>query len=324
MSRRTSRRASTPEGAPGSAPADGPHTAIARARLRSWARRQHWPAYLYLLPGAVFYALFVLRPLLTTAWVSLFDWDGLTLGRWAGWDNYTALLRDPVLRDALAHSLIFIVFYALLPVAVGLALTGLMTRVRVRGLSFFRAVLFVPQVLSPVVIAVSWRWIYDVEGPVNELLRALGPDGLARSWLGDHRTALPAVGLIGTWIMYGLCLVLFLTGAGRVPRELFEAARLDGAGPVREFRAVVLPALRGEIALALVLTVTQALRNFDIVWNTTTGGPGHSTTVPSVFVYQGAFVTRRVGAAAATGIALTVLTLLVCAVILRVTRERSR
>lgn len=293
------------------------------AAVRAWARRQHWPAYLYLLPGAAFYILFVLRPLLTTAWISLFDWDGLTLGSWAGLDNYTALLSNPVLRSSLLHSLVFIVFYALVPVAVGLVLTGLMVRIRIRGLAVFRSLLFVPQVLSTVVIAVSWRWIYDTDGPVNGLLRAVGLGGLARSWLGDYGTALPSVGLIGSWIMYGLCMVLFLAGAMRIPRELFEAARLDGAGPVREFFAVILPALRGEISIALVLTVTQALRNFDIVWNTTTGGPGDSTTVPSVAIYQGAFVTRQVGSAAAVGIALTVLTLAVCAVIMRVLRERK-
>lgn len=294
-----------------------------RARLRAWARHQYWPAYLYLLPGAVVYVLFVLRPLLMTAWISLFDWDGLTLGTWVGPDNYTALLTDPRLREALLHSLVFLFFYALVPVAAGLVLTALMVRVRIRGLGVFRALLFVPQVLSTVVVAVSWRWIYDPDGPLNGLLRAVGLDALARSWLGDNTTALPAVGLIGSWVMYGLCLVLFLAGALRIPRELFEAARLDGAGPVREFRTVIVPALRGETGLALVLTVTQALRNFDIVWNTTAGGPGHSTTVPSVFLYQDAFVSREVGDAAAIGIALTLLTLTVCGLITRVLRERE-
>lgn len=315
MSATTAATKATPATPAASAPPEG--------RVRAWARRQYWPAYLYLLPGAAFYILFVLRPLLTTAWISLFDWDGLTLGSWTGLDNYTALLSDPVLRASLLHSLVFIFFYALLPVVAGLLLTGLMVRIRIRGLAVFRSLLFVPQVLSTVVIAVSWRWIYDSDGPVNGLLRLLGLDGLTRSWLGDYATALPSVGLIGSWIMYGLCMVLFLTGAMRIPRELFEAARLDGAGPVREFFTVILPALRGEISIALVLTVTQALRNFDIVWNTTTGGPGNSTTVPSVFIYQGAFVTRQVGSAAAVGIALTLLTLVVCGVIMRVLRERK-
>lgn len=309
--------------APAAGAAPGHAPAAPASRVRAWARRQYWPAYLYLLPGAVFYVLFVLRPLLTTAWISLFDWDGLTLASWAGTDNYTALLSDGELRASLLRSLVFLFFYALLPVAAGLLLTGLMVRIRIRGLAVFRSLLFVPQVLSTVVIAVSWRWIYDTEGPVNGLLRAIGLDGITRSWLGDHATALPSVGLIGSWVMYGLCMVLFLAGAMRIPRDLFEAARLDGAGPVREFFTVVLPALRGEIALALVLTVTQALRNFDIVWNTTTGGPGTSTTVPSVFIYQGAFVTRQVGSAAAIGIALTLLTLAVCGIILRVLRERK-
>ncbi|GCD92988.1 carbohydrate ABC transporter permease [Embleya hyalina] len=291
--------------------------------LRAWSARQYWPAFFYLLPAAVFYTLFVLRPLGQTAWVSLFTWDGITEGRWVGADNYSALLDDGRIPSAIAHSLVFVVFYAVFPVALGLFLAALMSRIRVRGLSFFRAVLFLPQILATVVVAVSWRWIYDIDGPLNAGLRAVGLGSLARAWLGDYDTALPAVGIVGTWVMYGLCMVLFLAGVQKIPTELYESARLDGCGPIREFFTVTLPALRGEIAIALVLTITYALRNFDLVWNTTAGGPGTSTTVPSVFVYQGAFLTHEVGSAAAISVCLTAVVLVVTGVIMRLVRGKE-
>ena len=180
-----------------------------------------------------------------------------------------------------------LVFYALLPVAIGLLLAAAASRARVRGLRAVRTILFLPQVIALVVVAVTWRIIYQPTG-----------------WLGDFDLALPAVGLVGTWVAYGLCFVLFMAGVQKVPRSLYDAARVDGAGPLREFFAVTLPALRGEIAVALTLTTIAALRNFDLVYLTTSGGPGDATTVPALEVYQRAFRTGEVGGAAAIGICL--------------------
>jgi raffinose/stachyose/melibiose transport system permease protein len=160
-------------------------------------------------------------------------------------------------------------------------------------------------------------WIYGQNGPINEGLRAIGLGGLARSWLGDFNLALPAVGLIGTWVMFGLCMVLFLAGIQKIPQSLYEAARVDGAGRMREFFAVTLPALRGELAVALTLTTIMALRTFDLVYVATSGGPGSSTTVPSWLVYQNAFATGRVGLAAAVAVVLTVIIFAVAFLITR-------
>jgi raffinose/stachyose/melibiose transport system permease protein len=261
--------------------------------------------YLYLAPAFLVFAGFVLVPLLHAAWLSLFSWDGLTPGTWAGLHNYGDVVGDPVLRRAFGHALILIVFYALLPVSIGLVLAGLVARIHVPGLPVFRTILFLPQVVALVVVAVMWRMIYDPDqGALNSILRAIGLGGLARSWLGDFGWALPSVGLIGTWFMYGLAMVLLTAGAQKIPHSLFDAARVDGAGPVREFLAVTLPALRGEIAVALTLTTIAALRNFDLVYITTKGGPGDATSVPAFQVYDRAFNTGQVGSAAAIGICL--------------------
>jgi raffinose/stachyose/melibiose transport system permease protein len=291
-------------------------------RRRPLAARHAW-AYLWVAPALAVYTIWALYPLTQTVWLSLFDWDGITAATFVGVQNYAVALTDPKILGALGHSLVFVFFYCLLPCALGLVFAGIMTRVRIRGLAFFRAVLFVPQVLATVVIAVAWRWIYALDGPLNGLLRAVGLDGLARAWLGDFTFALPAVGLIGTWVMAGLSMVLFIAGVQRIPRETYEAARIDGAGAVREFFAVTLPSLRGEMTVALIFTITFALRNFDIVWNTTTGGPGDSTKVPSVFIYQDAFLTRQIGMGAAIGVILTVLILSLTGLIMALVSERS-
>jgi raffinose/stachyose/melibiose transport system permease protein len=275
-------------------------------------------AYLYVAPALAVYAAFLLLPLARAVQISFFEWDGLTLGRWIGLRNYADILSDPALRAAFGHAAVLVFFFAVIPTAVGLVLASVVARARVRGLTFFRTVIFLPQVVAMVVVAVTWRQIYAPDGPLNDLLRLVGLGDLARGWLGDFDLALPAVGMVGTWVSIGLCFVLFLAGAGKIPRELYEAARIDGAGPIREFASVTLPALRNEIVVALTLTVIAALRTFDLVYVTTGGGPGTATTVPSYEVYRRAFEIGAVGSAAAIGITLTLIILVLNVAISRI------
>jgi raffinose/stachyose/melibiose transport system permease protein len=275
-------------------------------------------AYLYLAPALLFYLIFAFGPLIYTTWLSFFQWDGITVGKWVGLDNYERVLSDPAIRSSFVHSLVLIVFYALVPCAFGLFLASVMAHSRIRGVGFFRAVLFLPQTIATVVVAIAWVWIYGQNGPINQGLRAIGLGGLTRSWLGDFNLALPAVGLVGTWVMFGLCMVLFVAGIQKIPLTLYEAARVDGAGRLREFFAVTLPALRGELAVALTLTTIFALRTFDLVYVATSGGPGSTTTVPSFLVYQNAFANGRVGLASSVAVVLTVIIFAVAFVITRI------
>lgn len=281
-------------------------------------------AYLYLLPAFLVYAAFLLYPLVRSVQISLYDWNGNTLATWAGLDNYAEVVTDPALRSSFGHALVLVFFYAVLPLVIGLGLASILNRARVRGLAFFRTVIFLPQVVAMVVIGVAWRRMYAPDGSVNDLLRAVGLDSLARGWLGDYTAALPAVGFIGTWFEIGLVTVLLLAGMGRISGELYEAARLDGAGPVREFFAVTLPSVRGEMAVALTLTVIAALRTFDLVYITTRGGPGLSTSVPSFEVYNLAFQQGRVGSAAAVAVVLTLIIFVISVGITRVADRDSR
>jgi raffinose/stachyose/melibiose transport system permease protein len=268
--------------------------------------------YLYLLPAMAVFAVFVLYPLGEAAWLSFWNWDGIATSpaTWAGFSNYSEVVSDEELRSAFVHALILLIFYAVLPLGIGLLLAGVIARARVRGLAFFRAVLFLPQVIAMVVVALIWKMIYDpANGFLNRFLGWFGIEG--KSWLGDFSLALPSVGLIGTYVYFGLAMVLLTAGVQKIPGSLYDAARVDGAGPVREFLAVTLPGLRGEIAVCLTLTTIYALRNFDLVYITTRGGPGHSTTVPAFQVFTRAFETGQAGSAAAVGITLTVIIFLI-------------
>jgi raffinose/stachyose/melibiose transport system permease protein len=177
----------------------------------------------------------------------------------------------------------------------------------VRGFRFFRTALFLPQLIAGVVIAQAWTWIYDDNGPLNKALRLVGLGSFVRPWLGDFTWALPSIGVIGTWVTFGLCMVLFVSGVQKIPTTLYDAARVDGAGSVREFFVVTLPGLRYELVVAFVLTTINALRSFDIVYNATNGGPGNETYVPALLMYLNAFKYNEVGYACAIAVILAVL-----------------
>ncbi|WP_432253858.1 carbohydrate ABC transporter permease [Streptomyces sp. HNM1019] len=296
--------------------------ALTRAYRRRAPGEPRAIGYLYILPALIVYAVFLLYPFGQSVWLSFVHWDGLTVATPAGFDNYRALFTDASLRAPFLHALLLLIFYAALPVAIGLLLAAVMSRARVRGMTFFRTVLFLPQVLALIVVGVAWRSILAPDGLLNDTLRAIGLGGLARPWLGDYTWALPAVGVVGTWVGTGLCMVLFLAGAQRIPRELYEAARIDGAGPLREFRTVTLPGLRPQIAVALTLTIVAGLRNFDLIYITTSGGPGNATSVPAYEVYHRAFETNQVGSAAAVGVALTVLIFVLTVTVSRLVEGR--
>ncbi len=290
-----------------------------RARRGGKKRKVEWKAYLYLLPAFVLFAVFLGVPAVQTAQYSLFRWNGIGPSTWVGLQNYAELFTDPVLRSSFLHAGVLIFFYAVIPIVVALFLTSIISRgANLRGMSLFRTMLFLPQVVASVVVATTWVAIYSPDGLVNQLLRLIGLDSLTRAWLGDFDTALPAVGIIGSWLGIGLCLVLFLSGVANIQPELFEAARIDGAGPMGEFFSITLPALRGQIAVALTLTVVAALKTFDLVYITTRGGPGTSTTLPAFEAYNRAFNTGKVGSAAAVAILLTAIILIVTVLIQKI------
>lgn len=281
-------------------------------------------AYLWIAPAAIMYCIFVVYPLTQTIRYSFYDWDGIGLASWVGMDNYLSVLSDQQLYGSLVNTLTLILFICVVPVALGLIAASAARLVRSAGFAAAaRAVLFLPQIVPLAAAAVAWTWMYADAGPINQVLRSVGLDGLARPWLGDFSTALPAVGLIGSWVMIGFCTVVLTAGIGRIDASLYEAARLDGANALQEFLAVTLPGLRHEIVVCVTVTLIAAIASFDLIYMTTQGGPGYSTMVPGVQVVRLAFTENRVGVASALAIVLLVIILAIVLPVQRLNREGS-
>jgi raffinose/stachyose/melibiose transport system permease protein len=287
-------------------------------------RKRRWIGLLFLSPALLLYAGIVLVPLLQTVNYSFYKWDGVSTPTWVGLRNYLEFGRDPRMYAAFGHVLVLIFMFGLIPLGLGLISAALLSRAKIRGEGIYRWFLFLPQVLTSVVVAIIWKRIYAPDGPLNSVLRAVGLGQLTRNWLGDFTWALPSLGMIGVWGGFGFTMVLFLAGILAIPDELYEAARLDGSTRWQEFWLITLPSLRGQMAIALTLTITGALRTFDMVYITTQGGPGTATTTPALLLYQLAFVNPDVGKASATGVVLAVLCLGIAVGITRIMESKDR
>ncbi len=278
-----------------------------------------------MLPALLMYGVFVLQPLALTVQYSFYRWDGVGPATWVGLSNYRTVLNDPDLVGTIFNAFRLVVFFSFIPVTLGLIAASVIHRVATGRLgTIARTVLFLPQVIPLVAAGIIWGWLLALPGLINQILAAVGLDSLRRAWLGEFDTALPAVGMIGVWVLLGLCTVLLLTGMTKIDPSLYEAARIDGAGWFAELRAVTLPSLRYEIGVCLTVTVIAALAAFDIVYVSTGGGPGNATAVPGVQIYILAFLERQVGLASALAVMIVLLVLVVILPIQRLTRQRSR
>ncbi len=288
------------------------------------SRKTRRAAWLFVAPAFIAYAAFVLVPLAMSLYYSFLRWDGIGEARFHGITNYITVLTDPKLLQIIGNAFQLVAYFTIIPVALGLAVASVI-RGHMAGAfgTVTRTILFLPQVIPLVAAGIAWSWMFASTGVVNQGLRAIGMSGWARGWLGDFVWALPAVGIIGAWVLLGLCTMLLVTGITKIDPSLYEAARLDGARPWHEFRYITLPGLRQEIAVCVTLTVISALASFDIVYIATQGGPGITTTVPGLEIYRLAFAHRQVGLASALAIVLMVLVLISIAPIQWFAREKK-
>jgi raffinose/stachyose/melibiose transport system permease protein len=276
-----------------------------------------YTGWLYLLPGFMLFVVFVLYPLALTIWYSLHDWSGLGKPTWIGLNNYKKLATDSLFWQGIFHNLLFVVFYTVIPILLGLLLSSILSQKWFKGVTLFRTLLFLPQILPMVLIGIIWRWLYSpVNGPINSFLNAIGLEALAKPWLGDFDWALPSIGLIASWYYYGFCMVVFLAGIQKINPFLYDAASLDGANALRQFWHITLPDLRREISVVSLFTLISALKIFDLIFVTTRGGPGNYTLVTSLYLFNTAFKQKAVGYGASIAVVLTVFTI-IAAMLLR-------
>lgn len=292
--------------------------------LKRKIRREIIIGWLFVLPALVMYTLFVLQPLVLTVRYSFYKWNGVGPMIWVGLKNYVTVFQVPNLIGTIFNAFWLVVWFSFIPVGLGLVVASVIHRVAAgRFGSISRTVLFLPQVIPLVAAGIIWGWLLALPGLINQILKAVGLGAITRAWLGDFNWALPAVGLIGIWVLLGFCTVLLSTGMTKVDPSLYESARIDGASWFREFVGITIPLLRYEIGVCLTVTVIAALAAFDIVYVSTAGGPGNATAVPGIQIYILAFSQRSIGLASALAVMLMILVVVVILPIQRLSRENN-
>jgi len=287
--------------------------------------RTHIIAYLFLFPAFAFYLYFVGWPALQTFFTSLTEWDGIGPKHFVGLQNYVTLFSvEPVFWTALKHTLMWVIASMTIPVWLGLVLSSLIVRGNARFGKWFQMIFFLPQVISMVIASVIWKWILDPTfGPLNVILRGIGLDSLATGWLGDPQIVMFALFIIYLWQTFGFCVIIFTAAIQGVDSHLYEAARIDGCGSFGQFRYITIPGIHQALTSVIVLMTVGSFSIFDLVMTTTSGGPGYSSYVISIYVFYQGFIVNRVGLGSAASIILTLFVLVATRLIIYF-RERNR
>ena len=286
------------------------------------ARRTCNPAWGFVAPALAAIGLFFFAPVLAAFVLSLTDFDIYALGDWrslrvVGMANYARLVHEPLFWVALRNTAYFVVVAGPLGMAVSLAAALLVNARLVRAKAFFRTALFVPVVTTLVAVAVVWRYVYHPRiGGLNALLSIVGLPAV--DWLGDPRWAMPAIILLAVWKNFGFNMIIFLAGLQSIPERLYEAARLDGAGPWGQFRHVTLPLLAPTFVFVAVMTMIGYFQLFAEPYVMTRGGPANSTLSLVLLMYQDGFRWWNLGSAAATAFVLFAIILVLSVVAMRV------
>lgn len=276
----------------------------------------------FLAPAIVVLVVLRVLPMIQAVRLSLTHWDGFSDPTYVGLANYKALLHDPTFRKALVNNLLILLsvpVWILVPLAIAIVLFQ-----RVPGWRLFRAVFFIPAVLSPVIIGSYYEIALRMDGPLNEGLRAVGLGSLRHAWLADSSTALVTVAGILIWASFGIGVLIFLAALANVDPELYDAAKIDGANGFQQHRHVTVPGILPVIGFYSVIVVISLFTVlFPYIFTLTGGGPGYSTYVIEFDVYQEAFQSGSFGYASAMGVVLFLVVLVLSLVQLRVFRDRE-
>lgn len=258
---------------------------------------------LFILPTIFFFGAFSLYPILRTVQLSLFKWDGMAPEKiWVGLRNFQIIFTlDPNWWTAMWNAAQFALLGIIVMQSFSLLMAFLVDK-GARAENFYKAVFYIPTILSPMVVGYVWKWIYDPYGGVlNNLLKSFEA-GFSKAWLSDPLTSLYAVSLASIWAGFGYSFLLFLAALKGIPEELYEAAKVDGANGLQTFFRVVIPMLRPVLTVVTILTILGAMQLFPLVAAMTNGGPGFSTQVPVMTIYNECFQNHNYGYASALSV----------------------
>ncbi len=278
--------------------------------------------YLFIAPNLLLFTVFVFFPLLYAAYISVHQWSLIDTPDFVGTQNYTRLLTDSQFWQALKNTIIYSVATVPASLFLGLMLAiGLNRHLAARTL--LRSVYFLPVVVSSVATAVIAAWLFnDNYGIVNALLKNVGLGPVA--WLSTPQWALPSIILTTLWVRIGFCMVVYLAALQSISPSYYEAARIDGASRLQQFRYVTWPLLRPTTFLLLILNVIYSFQVFDLIYVMTGGGPGFSTTMIVQYIYQAAFASSEMGYASAMGMVLFVFIMVFTLIQWRINRRTEQ
>lgn len=278
----------------------------------------------FLLPALGLFAVFVVLPALSALVLAFFRADGLAMREWVGLDNFHQLLGDALfwrsIRNLLLFALLTVPVQTLGPLVGAKLLYALRSP---RAAYWYRTLLVFPVLVPGVVTILVWQELYGATGPINLVLNAAGLGEYSRAWLGDPATVVPAIVAIGLPFTGGVFLLIYLAGFLSIPASLVEAARLDGAGPLRLFVSVELPMLRAQIGVIALLSLLGVLQNFDNIQILTNGGPMNASLTPALYLFRSGFEFGQLGYASALGVVLLLLCALLTLLVRRLGRRES-
>jgi len=253
--------------------------------------------YLFILPSFALVFIFVLYPVISGFYYSLTDWNMISEPSYVGIDNYTKILNDDLAITTIKNTIIYSGIGVPLGIIISLLLAMALNQ-KVRGITFYRSAYYLPVITSTVAISIVFRWIFNSDhGLLNQLLVQIGIDPVR--WLLDPDIALYSLVGVTVWRGLGLNMIIYLAALQDVPKELYEAASLDGAGAIQKFLKITVPLITPALFFTSITGVIGSLQSFDLVYNMTEGGPGTSTYLVGYYIWQQAFSYLRMGYGAA-------------------------
>lgn len=280
-------------------------------------------AFILLAPALGLCTIFIFIPAILAV-VGSFYTFGITSREWkpAGLSNYALAFSDPVFWTALRNNLIIVLGSIVLQVGFGTVLAAMLDRGLPRASTVFRTIIFSPMVVSAVAVALIWQVILDPNvGALNTVIKAVGLTPPTLGWLGDPKISIWVVLTIACWQYTGFMMVLILAGLQSIPKELYEAASLDGARGLKAFRHITLPSIRNVLIVAVLITTIGGFKVFDLIYATTQGGPANATQVLGTYIYQQAFNLGNMGYANAISVVLLAIAIVLGWVQLTVSRR---
>lgn len=279
--------------------------APAHRRTRRIASTRGWSA-LFLSPALIVIGVFTLIPMLMTIWISLHRWSmftPITDMTWVGFDNYAGLFADGTRVQALANTGVYVLLSILLTIPLALLIALLLYFPKLKGKGVVRVLLFATYVIPTIAIVIIWGNIYAPGyGPLSAALGAIGVE--APGWLSDPSWALVSLVVFNVWQMLGYYVILLIAGLTQIPEELYEAARIDGAGVVRQTLWITIPLLRPSLVFVVLMTFINSIQVFDPIYLLTQGGPANSTNMVSFEIQRSAFQYGMAGDSSALAVSL--------------------